>query len=396
MGRRKKIESRILVKEKMIISDIQPTIWKKLLKIKANQRIGSAYVFTGFRGSGKEWASIQFAKLINCNELKDALCNNCNSCLQFNSLQHPNLKLIFPLPAGINSNKNKGPIDSLKKEEFDYITKSLELKSKDPFYKINVPKANRIPISCIRDLHKTIYLKTDSSNKKIVIIFDAHLLSQGMGESANALLKILEEPPKNTIFILVTDKKSALLPTIMSRCQEIAFPILDLDTIRIMLEEKGVKNQQAIELAMIVGGDFRQAIDLVNSNENFVLEIKNLVNQIINISENGWREFINNFSMLAYRNPEEFKFKFYLLQTWFHQAYRSRVGIYKSEDLEELKNSLNQFNKKYPNANLNEINKLLEESVYSLSRNLYTPLMLTNFLISLQKLLKGKELEPIL
>ena len=123
MGRRKKIESRILVKEKMIISDIQPTIWKKLLKIKANQRIGSAYVFTGSRGSGKEWASIQFAKLINCNELKDALCNNCNSCLQFNSLQHPNLKLIFPLPAGINSNKNKGPIDSLKKEEFDYITK---------------------------------------------------------------------------------------------------------------------------------------------------------------------------------------------------------------------------------------------------------------------------------
>ena len=100
--------------------------------------------------------------------------------------------------------------------------------------------------------------------------------------------------------------------------------------------------------------------------------------------------------MLAYRNPKEFKFKFYLLQTWFHQAYRSRVGIYKTDNLEELKNSLNQFNKKYPNANLNEINKLLEDLVGSLSRNLYTPLMLTNFLISLQKLLKGKELEPIL
>ena len=120
-----------------------------------------------------------------------------------------------------------------------------------------------------------------------------------MGESANALLKILEEPPKNTIFILVTDKKSALLPTIMSRCQEIAFPILDLDTIRIMLEKRGVTNQHAIELAMIVDGDFHQAIDLADNNENFILEIKTLVNQVINVSESGWREFINDFSMMV-------------------------------------------------------------------------------------------------
>ena len=380
----------------MTFSDIQPIIWEKFLKIKANKRVGSAYLFSGSRGSGKEWASIEFGKLINCKASKGIYCNKCDSCIQFNNLQHPNLKLIFPMPASDKSNKAQTPMESLKQEDFDYITKSLELKSRDPFHKINIPKANRIPISSIRDLHKTIYLKTDKLNKKIILIFDAHLLSQGMGESANALLKILEEPPNNTLIILVTDRKSALLTTIISRCQEIAFPVLNLDTIRIMLEKRGVTNQHAIELAMIVDGDFHQAIDLADNNENFILEIKTLVNQVINVSESGWREFINDFSMLAYRNPTEFKFKFFLLQTWFHLAYRSRVGISNSEAVEEIRFSLSKFNEKYPKANLSEINKLLEASVESLSKNLYAPLMLTNFLISLQRLLKGKELKTVL
>ena len=114
-----------------------------------------------------------------------------------------------------------------------------------------------------------------------------------------------------TLIILVTDKKFALLPTIISRCQEIAFPIIDLNTIRILLEKRGITNERAIELAMIVDGDFHQAINLANNNENFILEIKTLVNQIINVSESGWRDFINSFSTLAYRNPAEFKFKFF-------------------------------------------------------------------------------------
>ena len=117
----------------MTFSDIQPIIWEKFLKIKANKRVGSAYLFSGSRGSGKEWASIEFGKLINCKASKGIYCNKCDSCIQFNNLQHPNLKLIFPLPASDNSNKLKTSIESLKQEDFDYITKSLELKSKDPF-----------------------------------------------------------------------------------------------------------------------------------------------------------------------------------------------------------------------------------------------------------------------
>ena len=84
------------------------------------------------------------------------------------------------------------------------------------FHKINVPKARRITIDSIRFLRKSLYLKSQASGRKIVIIFDAHLLTEGGGESANALLKMLEEPPGNTSLILVTSNKSKLPLTIIS------------------------------------------------------------------------------------------------------------------------------------------------------------------------------------
>ena len=100
--------------------------------------------------------------------------------------------------------------------------------------------------------------------------------------------------------------------------------------------------------------------------------------------------------MLAFRDPNQFKFKFFLLQLWFNHAYRIRISGSPIKGFERLEKSLCEFNDKYPNANLCEINRLLEDSVESLSRNFYTPLTLTNLLISVQTLLRGKVLQPVL
>ena len=120
-----------MVKEKMIFSDFQESTWRRLSRIKLNDRIGSAYCFSGNKGSGKkriintgvynkglakEYGAIEFAKLLNCESVKGTFCDNCKSCFKFKSLQHPNLKIIIPLPSGSKSNKDNGPLDSLKKE----------------------------------------------------------------------------------------------------------------------------------------------------------------------------------------------------------------------------------------------------------------------------------------
>ena len=381
----------------MIFQDTQPLVLKRLLNINKNNRVGSAYIFSGQKGSAKEWGSIEFAKLLNCESNLNGSCNKCSSCIKFKSLQNPNLKIIVPLPSDSKTKKDGDPLESLSKEDFEHLTNALTLKSTNPFHKIIVPKARRITINSIRELRKSIYLKTHSFGRKMVLIFDAHLLSEGMGESANALLKILEEPPENTTIILVTDNKNALLPTVISRCQNIHFPNLSNNCVKSILVGKGFDDQKATEITLIVKGDVHLAVDLANNNDKDFLEDLLLISkQLVNVSETGWRKFIDNLSMLAFRDPNQFRFKIFLLQLWFNNAYKIRISDSPIQGFERLEGSLCKFNERYPNANLVEINRLLEDSVESLSKNFYTPLTLTNLVISVQTLLRGKELQPVL
>ena len=375
----------------MIFKEYQSMVWKRFIRAKANDRVGSAYLFTGPRGCGKEWGALEFAKLLNCELPGDTACDRCPSCAKFAGLQHPNLKLIVPLPGSDKANKSANPLDSLKKEDLEYLIEAIARKGSNPFYKIQVPAARRITINTIRDLRRTIYLKSQSKGKKVVLIFDAHLLSEGMGESANALLKILEEPPPNTTLILVSDKKSALLPTIISRCQPINFPALSLDQVCSILEEEGIDNLQAAQIALVAPGDIHLAKEISNQSTGEILEeAEALAKLMTRVNEKGWRDFINSNAMLAARKPAEFKFRIYLLQLWFYQAYGLRTDEATNGILPEMTESIQKFNDAFPHADLAGINIILEETAESLVRNFYIPLTLINLLISVQELLKGK------
>ena len=376
----------------MKISDAQPLIWDQLSKARTKQKIGIAYLFSGQNGSAKEWLAIEFSKLLNC-DLNDFLsCNSCPSCIKFSKLQHENLNLIFPLPSMAKSKNESDPIKNLSKDDFDFVINAVEQKSKDPFHKINVPKARRITIDSIRFLRKSLYLKSQASGRKIVIIFDAHLLTEGGGESANALLKMLEEPPANTSLILVTSNKSKLPLTIISRCQQIDFPGLPLDVARKLLENNGVENSKAMQLAFLSNGNIILAKDLLSRDINEpLLESQQLIENLIKLDQNSWRSQINDFSMMAFRSPQEFIFRINLIQMWINIAYKFKCGEELPMLISDFSDSFNEFNNQFPKANYFEINALLEESIEALSRNLYMPLFMLNMMITIQTLLKGKE-----
>ena len=132
---------------------------------------------------------------MNCEAPNTLPCDRCPSCQRFKQLQHEKLKLVFPLPAPKKKTETEAEFDS---SSLGLVAEAIKKKADDPFYKIQIPKANRILIQSIRDLRKTLYLKSDNPGRKMVLFFDAHLLSAGQGEAANALLKILEEPPGTT------------------------------------------------------------------------------------------------------------------------------------------------------------------------------------------------------
>ena len=379
----------------MNIIDFQPVIWNVLLKSIHLNKLSNAYLFYGPEGCGKEWTALEFARILNCFNKENTTCHSCESCIKFKSLQHPNLFMTFPLPASKKENKKKDSIGNLSQDNYEILLDSLNRKSDNPFYKINISGAQRILLSSIKDIKKNSFLKLEVSGKKVFTIFDAHLLSVGSGESANSLLKILEEPPENSLFILTTDFKNKLLPTILSRCQKYYFSDIDILNVQLFLEKQGVDKEKAKEIATFSFGNIQFASKLINiPNTSIFRKTQKFVEQIVVFKRDNWELFLKEFSMLAYRNPDEYNLNFQLAQAWFNHAMKIRSG-YESQSLgfKKIENKIKEFNKNYPNANLFEINNLIEHTLGALKLNLDINLTLINFLMSMQTLLKGKKIK---
>jgi len=371
---------------------LQPIISKTLLKTYQSGHIGSAYLFAGPRGSGKEGIAAEFASLLNCEQPNEkGRCEKCSSCIRSNILQHENIKFVVPLPTPTKDKTSKDPLKGLKTEELKYFTESLQKKAKDPFFKIRVPRATRILLTSVQELRKTLYLKTLNSGRKVVLIFDSHLLSAGQGESANALLKILEEPPKNTTLILVTDHKPELLPTILSRCQHVDFPPITTRAIVNELTSRNIENERAEFIAGLAEGDMHRALALSDQSMNDIHElIKYLAGVVLSNDGKTWRKFVNDYSQMARFKPEKFNFHFYLLQLWFRSAYRLRNGIADDLHTNDLSQMMTKLSEKFPNADLTKIDMRIEHLLLSGGKNLFMPLALTNLLIEIQNNLNGK------
>ena len=365
----------------------QARLWEQLSQIFTSTRIGSAYLFSGPPGCGKESLAIQFAQLLNCESPSQKSCIVCPSCMRFNQLQHEKLKLIFPLPT-VKTKKSEGDNDSssLGKGDLELVTGAIAKKADDPFYKIQIPKANRILIQSVRELRKTLYLKSETSGRKIVLIFDAHLLSAGQGEAANALLKILEEPPPNTTLILITDHVELLLPTILSRCQRIGIPKLDDSFIQDWFRMKMVKESEIQFLAGLSLGNIHQARFLISQPVGDLMKLVNgLIKTITNDNPDHWRKFTQTYSRLAHQDFATFSFHFMMLKIWFRSVNRLNKNVRDTLHGTIFSPGLERIVASNPKADFSAITFELEEAILSIPQNLYMPLILTNLLLRIQK-----------
>ena len=198
----------------MIYNDLilHADVWNKLNSYLAKDKLPNAFLFHGNDGSGKEAHAIEFAALINCsNTNNNQICNICESCKRMKILQHGNLKIIHPMPRGKIKKTSDSPFDLLSKSEIENYKDQILLKSKNPYYKIRLEKSNSILINSIRSIKKELILSPIENGKNIVLIFEAEKLCYPNNISANALLKTLEEPPENTLFILITANISQII-----------------------------------------------------------------------------------------------------------------------------------------------------------------------------------------
>ena len=129
-----------------------------------------------------------------------------------------------------------------------------------------VPSGGLIKIAQIRDLYSKLLVKPLEASMRVVIIHDTHTMNQ---ESGNALLKMLEEPPEKTMFILITDQASDVLPTILSRCQTVMFTPIPAESIRSRLVSvKGMDAERADVITCLAGGSLGKAMALCDERQN--------------------------------------------------------------------------------------------------------------------------------
>lgn len=254
----------------MLFSDIKglDEVKERLINAVTHDQVAHAQLFLGKPGSPNLPMALAFANYLNCeNKQQNDACGGCPSCVKNIKFIHPDVHFVFPVSATKNVTGKDVVSISFLKEWRTFLTENPfgNLDSWSGYYggedkQVNISKEES------RQIIRNLSLKAFEGKYKVMIIW----LPEYMHPSAaNGILKILEEPPERTIFILVSNDSERLLTTILSRTQIVTIPKFTDDSIAAILMEKlGIDEQKAAELAHLADGDLNQAIKLNNNIED--------------------------------------------------------------------------------------------------------------------------------
>ena len=351
----------------------QERVKKTLRNFVISDIIPHAFLFSGIAGVGKENAAIKFVQsIVQKVNGKQAEKNS----RQIELLSEPHVKFIFPLPRGKNETDSSTPTEKLSQDELELLREQIEIKIKNPFHKVSIPKANSIKINSIRDIKKFLSLNYNDVGYRLVLISDAHLMND---EAQNALLKNLEEPPEKVIFILTTSVVSKLRKTIISRCWKLNFdPLKEKDIVLILTKYFQLDRPTAEEVAPFAMGSVQNALNLIDLN------IHNLKEKTISVLRYSFgRKFNSAFdelnTILSDQSSTNYPIIVGMIITWINDLQKHRLN-FKSFFYKDHIDTLEKFNSKFPDVNLNDITGRLDR-LSGLTRNNNNPSLLSASII---------------
>ncbi|MDD5098032.1 MAG: DNA polymerase III subunit delta' [Candidatus Omnitrophica bacterium] len=302
-------------------------------------RLASAYLFLGPDGVGKFLAARTLAKAVNCQEGDFDSCDKCASCLKIEKGAHPDVHIIGR------------PIED------------------DP------AASETVKIEEIRQLQKEINLKPYEGKCKVFIIDNAHRLTP---EASGALLKTLEEPPGNSLIILLSSKPALLFKTIISRCQVLKFfPLPRIRLKEVLRKDYHFDGHEAHFLAYFCEGRLGYAVRL---KELDIFKEKNRI--IEGLGSPGI--FALGDEMAESR--ESLRQGLNILAAWFRDIYMIKSGSSHKELINfDRREQLLRLMNRYSFGELDEILKYISDSLLYLEQNINVKLLLSN----LKYLMKG-------
>ena len=352
---------------------INKNIWLKLEKMFHSNQMPHALLFHGPEGCGKEAHAIEMASLLNYKTKSDLE--------KIKIFQHPNIHLIIPLPKDKAVNKKTEAINVLSSKSIEQLIDMKKKKMLFPYKKIYFKKSSTILINSIRDIKKKSHLNINSNkNSTVYLIFEAEKMCYPRQEAGNALLKILEEPPPNTIFILVTSKKELMLDTILSRCCSFSFPKISNQKIFQYLKDENYNfNNQNELLVKLFSGNLNTILYSEISKEitQFIKQAQLLISALI--KNENFQQYYNDMERLIKNKKIEFEVFVKLL-------------IFILYDLDKIKNNLNDClilkdTTKVKNLNYIKCIETIEKNYEELNKNVNPSIGLFSMIIEMKKIL---------
>lgn len=364
----------------------QHRVKKKLHTSIELNRLPHALLFYGPEGVGKDAAAIQLAKVLNCKSGGTDSCDECTDCKQINMLQHQNLILVFALPVGKGEESSDSPIEKLSADDMANIYSQIEQKAKNLYHKIAIDKANTIKISSIRDIRRKTAMSVSGNGKRVILIMNAEDLGI---EASNALLKTLEEPPRNTILILTSSNKDALLPTIVSRCQLIRFDELTENQIKeALIIRENVDEEKSNIISRLANGNYTSALEMINTD--FFEKRNQLVDFLVLVLTSDTLKISQEVDRIikSSSKPEIERF-FLMLNVWFRDVKTMQEGADNIINT-DLLSRLTKFLNRYPNGDFHKIFIAIEKSLSLIQKNVYIPLVFFRFIVTIRNILLVK------
>lgn len=369
----------------------QEAIKEKLILSAKESRVSHAQLFLGPEGSGKFALALAYAQYLLCPDRDDHdSCGVCASCRQVAKLTHPDLH--FVVPNTTNKSVKKDPETSLFINEWrDYVLAknayvdlvswyaAIDLENKQGY--INVRDAATL-------LHN-LSIKSYGGEYKIAIIWMPERMNL---DAANKMLKLLEEPPEKTVFLIVAEQQDLLLDTIRSRTALVNIPRIAGDALeKALMERKGCDRLTARNVALLSEGNWLKACHYAEEEEDlkyYSQTFQQWMRYCFKASVGELVDFSNNIRNIGRKRQQQ------LLE---HGLQVVRNALLINNNLHDnvlLPDNEKQFNVNFapfvnPNNTIQFV-ELLEEGIRQIERNGYAPLIFLDISLKMTKLLRVK------
>ncbi|MCF0189797.1 MAG: DNA polymerase III subunit delta [Marinilabiliaceae bacterium] len=320
----------------------QSSVKQRLLLMYEAGRIPHALLLTGPEGTGALPLAISFAQYINCTGDKTSgdSCGRCPSCVKYKALTHPDLHFVYPVVKG----------SSPEVYSTDFLDKWRELFGESIYFsriqwisRIKSDKQGAIFKDDVVALHQKLGQKSVEAPYKVLIMWLPELMNE---TAANRILKILEEPPSNSLFILVSENENDILPTVLSRTQRIQVSPIDDESICQHINRlcPTLGEEQSKRIAHISMGSMIRVNQVLNDNDELKSNIEffaNLMRSCYRRDASAMVSFVDSISKMT---RDEHKNR---LQYCIHMIRESLVYNLQQEELSVLTNDEESFLKKF-------------------------------------------------